>query len=151
MAAPPILTTIKKNNSNVDVVIAVSKLGNTLILDRVTGKSLFEMKKVLAPTSNVPGERTSHYQFQNEIPEPVCRNKITKNDLSDFLYVDKAKINEVFENSEYGFPNPPKIGIKNIHIGSCVRWAGASVDTQKNILYVSTDLFPYLVSHQTFF
>ncbi len=146
LAAPPILTTIKKNNSNVDVVIAVSKLGNTLILDRVTGKSLFEMKKVLAPTSNVPGERTSHYQFQNEIPEPVCRNKITKNDLSDFLYVDKAKINEVFENSEYGFPNPPKIGIKNIHIGSCVRWAGASVDTQKNILYVSTDLFPYLVS-----
>lgn len=146
LAAPPILTSIKKNNIEIDVVIAVSKSGNTIILDRVTGKSIFEMKKVLAPTSNVPGERTSYYQFQNEIPEPVCRNKITKNELSNFSYVDKVKINEVFENSEYGFPNPPKLGTKNILMGGCVRWAGASVDTEKNILYVSTDLFPQLVS-----
>ena len=146
LAAAPVLTSIKRNNLNIDVVVTVSKTGNTLILDRDTGKSLYEMKKVLAPTSNVPGERTSKYQFQNEIPEPVCRNKITESDLSNFSYVDRVKIKEIFENSEHGFPNPPKIGIKNIHIGSCVRWAGASVDTEKNILYVSTDQSPYIIS-----
>ena len=146
LAAAPILTTIKKNNKTIDVVVAVSKLGNTLVLDRESGKSLFDIKKVLAPTSNVPGERTSPYQIEISLPEPVCRNKLTKDELTNLTYVDKDKIHDVFENSEYGFPNPPKIGIKNINIAGCVRWAGASVDTENNILFVSTDQMPRLVS-----
>ena len=146
LAAAPILTTVKKNNQNIDVVVAVSKLGNTLILDRESGRSLFEIKKVLAPTSNVPGEKTSPYQFDITLPEPVCRNKLSKDELTNLPYVDKLKINKIFEDSELGFPNPPKIGIKNINIAGCVRWAGSSVDTEKNILYVSTDQMPRLVS-----
>ena len=48
------------------------------------------------------------------------------------------------ENTNYGFPTPYEIG-KNIQIGSCVRWAGASVDPDKNILYVSADSVPDLI------
>ena len=146
IAAAPILTTVKKNNQSIDVVVAVSKLGNTLVLDRESGRSLFDIKKVLAPTSNVPGERTSSHQIDVVLPEPVCRNKLTKDQLTNLPYVDKSKIDQIFEESELGFPNPPKIGIKNINIAGCVRWAGASVDTENNILYVSTDQMPRLVS-----
>ena len=31
------------------------------------------------------------------------------------------------------------MGKRNLTIGSCVRWAGGSIDTKNNILYVSTD------------
>ena len=145
IAAAYILTTVKKNNQSIDVVVAVSKLGNTMILDRRV-EDHYLILKVLAPTSNVPGERTSSHQIDVAIPEPVYENKLTKDQLTNLPYVDKSKIDQIFEDSELGFPNPPKIGTKNINIAGCVRWAGASVDTENNILYVSTDQMPKLVS-----
>ena len=45
------LTTIKKDNISIDVVIALTKLGNTIILDRVTGETIFDFVKKRAPTS----------------------------------------------------------------------------------------------------
>ena len=78
IAAAPILTMVKKNDKFIDVVVAVTKLGNTLILDRESGEPLFDIIKRRAPISNVPGERTSPYQLDISIPEPVCRNKFKK-------------------------------------------------------------------------
>ena len=146
VAATPILTTVKKGKQDIDVVVAVTKLGNTLILDRETGESLFDVKKVKAPTSNVPGEKTSPYQLAIDLPEPICRNKMTLDELSDLPYVNKDRLNKIFYESETGFPSPPKIGIKSIQIAACVRWSGATVDTKKNILYVNTDQQPSFVS-----
>ena len=145
IAAAPILTMLKRNDQFIDVVLAVTKLGNTLILDRESGEPLFDIIKRRAPISNVPGERTSPYQIDISIPEPVCRNKFKKEYLSDALDADdKEKLLNLIETSDFGFPNPPKIGKKNIQMAGCVRWAGASVDSEKNILYVSVDQFPYI-------
>ena len=145
IAAAPILTMVKKNDRFIDVVVAVTKLGNTIILDRESGEPLFDMIKRRAPISNVPGERTSPYQIDISIPEPVCRNKFKKEYLSDALDGDdKEKLLNLIETSDFGFPIPPKIGKKNIQMAGCVRWAGASVDTEKNILYVSVDQYPYI-------
>ena len=146
IAATPILTTINREMKEVDVVVAVTKLGNTLILDRETGESLFDIKKIRSPISNVPGEKTSPYQLDIYSPEPVCRNKMTLNELSDLPYVDKEKLKNSYLKSETGYPVPPKIGIKNIQLAGCVRWAGATIDTKKKILYVNIDQEPYFVS-----
>ena len=145
IAAAPILTMVKKNDRYIDVVVAITKLGNTLILDRESGEPLFDIIKRRAPISNVPGERTSPYQIDISIPEPVCRNKFKKEYLSDALDGDdKEKLLNLIETSDFGFPIPPKIGKKNIQMAGCVRWAGASLDSEKNILYVSVDQFPYI-------
>ena len=61
-------------------------------------------------------------------------------------YRHKKKLKEIFSKSETGFPIPPKIGTKNVQLAGCVRWAGASIDTKKNIMYVSADQSPYFVS-----
>ena len=41
------------------MVIAVTKRGNTIILDRLTGKSPFKIDFKLAPKSIVSGEKTA--------------------------------------------------------------------------------------------
>ena len=139
IASPPILTMIKKNNSLVDVVVAVTKLGNTIILDRETGEPIFDFIMELAPISNIPGERTSFYQNNIQLPEPVCRNRFKKDMLQNINKNNIKDFKNLIENSTNGFPTPPQLGKKNIQIGACVRWAGASIDTKKNILYVSSD------------
>ena len=145
IAAAPILTMLKRNDQFIDVVLAVTKLGNTLILDRESGEPLFDIVKRRAPISNVPGERTSSYQIDVTLPEPVCRNKFKKKYLNNLLDSDdKEKLLNLIDTSDFGFPTPPKIGKKNIQMAGCVRWAGATVDTEKNILYVSVDQYPYI-------
>ena len=144
MAAAPILTTIKKNNQEIDVVVAISKLGNTFILDRVSGEPIFDVVMKRAPTSKIPGERTSVYQPYIKLPEPICRNEFKKEYITNIGEKNYLHISSILQNANYGFPSPFEIGKKGIQIASCVRWSGASIDTNKNRMYVSADQKPYL-------
>ena len=145
LGAPPILTTIQKNNDSIDVVVAVSKLGNTIILDRVTGEPIFDFVKKRAPTSKIPGERTAIYQPDVKLPEPVCRNQFKKEYITNIGEKNYNYILSIVENANYGFPAPYEMERKNIAISSCVRWAGASVDPDTNRMYVSADNEPGLI------
>ena len=55
--ASPNLVTIMHDGQRVDAVAQVTKIGNTLLLDRVTGKPLFPFRLRRAPTARLPGER----------------------------------------------------------------------------------------------
>ena len=144
LGAPPILTSIKKNNLKIDVVVAVSKLGNVIILDRVTGEPIFDIVKKRAPTSKVPGEKTSIYQPDIKLPEPICRNKFIDEYITDIDDKNRDYIRTLIQDVNFGYPTPFEIGRKGIEIGNCVRWAGASVDTDNNSIFVSADQRPQL-------
>src|ERR1035438_5711136 len=49
--APPNLVTVMHDGKRVDAVAQVTKIGNTLLLDRVTGKPLFPYRLRRAPVS----------------------------------------------------------------------------------------------------
>jgi outer membrane protein assembly factor BamB/sugar phosphate isomerase/epimerase len=80
--APPNLATITRDGRRVDVVTAVTKIGNTLLLDRVTGKPIFPFRLRRAPTSEVRGERTWPYQPDPELPERFSKMESTEADLT---------------------------------------------------------------------
>ena len=54
--APPILGSITRNNKKVDIVIALTKLGNTIILDRLSGEPIYDFLLKKAPGSTIPEE-----------------------------------------------------------------------------------------------
>jgi hypothetical protein len=81
--APPNLATITRDGRRVDAVTAVTKIGNTLLLDRVTGKPIFPFRLRRAPTSTVPGEETWPYQPDPELPERFSTQEFKREDLTD--------------------------------------------------------------------
>src|SRR5665213_4352361 len=83
ISAPPNLATITRDEHKVDVVAATTKIGNTLLLDRVTGQPIFPFRLRRAPTSTLPGERTWPYQPDLELPEPFSKLVFTEDDLTD--------------------------------------------------------------------
>ena len=139
LAAPPILTMVKREGKYVDVVVSISKLGNVIILDRETGEPMFDIHYRLAPTSNIPGERTAPYQIEIKLPEKICRSEFKEKYLTNFDQEFKKRFINESKNYNFGYPSPPQLGKKTISIGSCVRWAGGSVDTKNNILYITSD------------
>ncbi|HIC76832.1 MAG TPA: pyrrolo-quinoline quinone, partial [Candidatus Dadabacteria bacterium] len=102
----PILTTINKYDKRIDVVVAVTKLGNTLILDRYTGEPIFDYEMKLAPVSKLPGEKTCDYQPSIKLPEPFARNVFKKDDVTNLSESSKEHILSILENSNYGFFQP---------------------------------------------
>ena len=106
---------------------------------------MFEFIKKRAPTSKIPGERTAIYQPSLKLPEPICRNKFKKEYITDIGNKNYNYVLSIVEKANFGFPAPYEIGKKNITISSCVRWAGASIDTNTNKMYVSADNLTSLI------
>ncbi|MBI3192507.1 MAG: PQQ-binding-like beta-propeller repeat protein, partial [Pedosphaera parvula] len=146
--APPILTTITRDGRKVDVVAAVSKIGNTLLLDRVSGKPIFPFRLRRAPTSTVPGEVTAPYQPDVELPQPFTRQEFTFDQVTDRDDEIREAVLGQVKSLQYGWflpINDRKVTVfYNVHGGA--EWTGACVDPTRGRLYVSANQVPWLMS-----
>jgi glucose dehydrogenase len=149
--SPPIVTTINKYNKRIDVVIAVTKLGNTLILDRYSGEPIFDYEMRLAPTSILPGEKTCEYQPDVKIPEPFAKNIFKAEDITNLNEESSKYISSIVDKSNYGFFATYEIEKDTIQYGDNggAQWTGASVDPYNNILYVTANNIPWIVGVNT--
>ena len=141
LPAPPILTSIIKNNNKIDVVVAPTKRSNTLILDRLTGEPVFDFRLRKAPISKLPGEKTNYYQPDLIIPEPFGRNIFTKKDLWSYDEEIEKEIKKKYKNYEYGFYQPYELGKKTLqyNFNGGAEWMGGSVDHHNGIMYVTSN------------
>jgi len=139
--SPPILTTIKKDSKLIDVVVAPTKIGNTLILDRLSGKPIFEYRMRKAPVGKISGEKTSAYQPDLRLPMPFL-DKSFNIDKIWFRNNDRKKqFLKNIKNFNFGFFETHEIGKKNIKIAGGASWPGASIDPDKNVMYVTSSRF----------
>ena len=145
LPAPPILTNLNLNNKKVDIVLTPTKRSNTIILDRLSGKPIFEYRLRKAPISILPGEKTSKYQPDLEIPEPFGKNTFSENDFWSFSNSELKKIRKKYENYNYGFYETYQLNRKNLQysFNGGAEWMGASVDHVNNIMYVSSNNIPW--------
>ena len=141
LPAPPILTSITKEKKKYDVVLTVTKRGNTLILDRLTGKPFFDILVKSAPISNIYGEITSPIQFDIKIPKPFSKQNFYFSDLKDMDKNFNDKTKEKLIKSKFGYFFAPDLDkdiiMYNFHGGA--EWMGASVDHDNQIMYVNSN------------
>jgi quinoprotein glucose dehydrogenase len=137
----PILTKIKKNNNFIDVVVTPTKLSNTIILDILTGLPIFDFRLRRAPTSKIPGEKTSTYQPDLNLPEAFSKNIFQIKDLWSSDTKEKEKLLEKYSNHNFGFFKTYELNKKNLqynfHGGA--EWMGGTVDQIKNIMYITSN------------
>jgi len=136
IASPPILSSIKKNDNIIDVVIAPTKSGNTIILDRLSGKPIFPFKLKRAETSLIQGEKTAAYQPNLEIPMAFEKVFFKIDDIRE-----KFQKNFLSNDYEFGWYKPPRLDKFHIRGGIIggAQWPGASVDHKNNIMYVTSN------------
>ena len=146
--APPNLVTVLHDGKRVDAVAQVTKLGNTLLLDRLTGKPLFPYRLKRAPVSKLPGEQTSPYQPVFSLPQPFTRQEWQPADATNLTPQAHAFVLQQVQAATYGWfkpfePGKPTI-YYNVHGGA--EWTGASFDPQTGLLYVSANEFPWMIT-----
>ena len=144
--APPNLVTVQRHGRRVDAVAQVTKLGNTLLLDRVTGEPLYDFRFVRVDTHALPGDTTAVYQPAPEIPPPFARQSYTKADLPADPAASAAVL-PLVERANLGpFPSfdeaRPTL-LFDIHGGA--EWTGAAADPD-GFLYVTSNEIPWSIT-----
>ena len=144
--APPNLVTVQRHGRSVDAVAQVTKLGNTLLLDRVTGLPLYDFRLQRIDSHSLPGDAMAPYQPAPELPEPFARQAYTERDLPS-LPGSRDPILPLFQRSNHGpFPSfdeaRPTL-LFNIHGGA--EWTGAAADTRGR-LFVTSNEIPWSIT-----
>jgi quinoprotein glucose dehydrogenase len=141
ISAPPNLATITRDGRRVDVVTAVTKIGNTLLLDRVTGKPIFPFRLRRAPASDVPGEQTWPYQPDLELPEPFSKLEFTEADLTDRTEEASEYARSRFKGMRTGRFMPCADGRPTLlfDVDGGAEWTGACIDAETGRLYVTAN------------
>jgi len=146
--APPNLATITRESRRIDVVAACTKIGNTLLLDRLTGKPIFPFRLRRAPTSHVPGERTWPYQPDVQLPEPFAKQEYTQADLTDRTPEAADYALTQFKSMRTGWFRPCAEGQATLYfnVDGGAEWTGACIDPETGRLYVSANHMGWAIS-----
>jgi len=146
--APPIVTSINKNGQKIDVVVAVTKLGNTIVLDLLSGQPIYDFHKKKAPRSKIPGEKTAYYQPDLKIPEPFSKQIFGLNEITNISDESEKYIRKKIKNSNYGFFKPHELNKENVFFGfhGGAEWMGASVNNKNSRMYVTSHNIPWITS-----
>jgi len=148
ISSPPLLATIKHDGRRVDVVVATSKISDTLLLDRTSGKPIFPFRLRRAPASDVPGEVTAPYQPDPELPQPFSKFEITADDLTTRTPEAAEYARTQFKSMRTGRFMPPAEGHATAYFGvdGGAEWTGGSVDPETGRLYISANQIPWAIS-----
>ncbi|WP_374759477.1 outer membrane protein assembly factor BamB family protein [Dyadobacter fanqingshengii] len=138
---PPNLITVKSNGKTVEAVAQATKDGLIFLFDRDTGKPLFDVKEIPAPTTNaLPGEQPWPTQPVPVKPAPFANQTLTEADITNRTPEAHAYVLDRFTNSIKGKKNqPPTLDGSLLYgIGGGAEWGGAAADPN-GIMYVNAN------------
>ena len=151
LSFPPLLTSLRYKKIFLDVVIVASKSGKVFILERSSGKSLFDYDFVEVPASSIPGEKTSRYQIKTIFPKTLTKFDIEEKELSNISLEINEFVKNKFKEYESGFYLPPKINKKILFrgISGGAQWFGGVVN-KEGILFLPINHIPWELNITTF-
>ncbi len=141
----PILVTLNANGTSRDVVVQLTKMGLTFVLDRQTGQPIFPVHETPVPASNVPGEAAWPTQPIPTKPPPLVRQSLTEADLTNTSPEAHEYALKEFRKYVAGptFTPPTLQGTLTQpgHLGGS-EWHGGSFNPLLNVLYVNVNDAP---------
>jgi quinoprotein glucose dehydrogenase len=146
--APPNLVTITRDGHRYDAVAQVTKLGNTLLLDRLTGKPLFPFRLRRALASKIVGEQTAEWQPDLALPQSFAPQEFSLNDITDITPDAHAFALKEVAGATFGWFKPFEDGVPLVFYGMWggAEWTGAAYDPRSSWLYVSANKLPWVVT-----
>jgi quinoprotein glucose dehydrogenase len=147
VAAQPSLITVRYNGQDVPAVAVNTKMGNLFVLDRVTGKPIYDVAERTVPKTDVPGEQSAPTQPFPSNP-PLAPQSLRSHDAWGITPEEKAACKERLDNLRTeGIFTPPSTTGSVIFPGNVggVNWGGAAFDPKHRLLVVATNRLATMV------
>ena len=142
LPAQPNLVVVMRDNSRIPAVAQVTKTGFVFLLDRLTGKPLFEVQERPVPRSKVPGEWSAPTQPIPVRPPPFARQSMTADEITNVTPESRQECMEIIKDVVVDGPMYRPIGLDPTVIfpgsNGGANWGGSSFDPQHQVLYVNS-------------
>jgi quinoprotein glucose dehydrogenase len=147
LPCPPVLVRVRHRGRVIAAAAQVTKTGLVFLLDRITGKPLFDVVERKAPASGVPGESTWPTQVFPVKPPPFARQLFDESQVTDISPEARASVLARLARLKAGpiFTPPSLEGtviLPGFHGGA--NWSGASFDPASGLLFVNSNDIPWL-------
>jgi quinoprotein glucose dehydrogenase len=144
----PMLTRIDVEGHHYDVVTTVTKMGNTLLLDRATGKPIHDFRRRRAPQSRMANDHMGDYQPDVELPEPLISLPWDPSRITQVSPEKRAFVEAQFSGpgTIYGRFRAPELNKDLVTFGvhGGAEWHGATVDPDGTV-YVPVNAIPWVL------
>ena len=147
--AAPNLIDITVDGKPIKAVAQVTKQAFVYVFDRVTGKPVWPIEEQPVPASSVPGERASKTQPFPTKPAPIDIQGVRDEDLIDLTPEIHQEAVDIIAKYDHGplFTPPSERGAIQVPgVAGGGNWAGAAIDPETGMLYVSTYRLPFVVT-----
>ncbi|MEZ5292780.1 MAG: pyrroloquinoline quinone-dependent dehydrogenase [Vicinamibacterales bacterium] len=145
--SPPTLVTVTRDGRAVEAVAQTTKYGDTFVLDRRTGESLFPIEDRPVPTSGVDGEYPAATQPRPLKPPPFTRQGLTEAMLTTRTPETHADVLARFRKMRSGMFEPPSLEGTIVFPGfdGGAEWGGSAFDPASGLLFVNANEMPWVI------
>ncbi|MDP7196191.1 MAG: hypothetical protein QF864_08365, partial [SAR202 cluster bacterium] len=152
IASPPIIHNLIIDKKIYEVVISVTKAGNTIILERNTGRPIFDITYRKAPKSNIEGISTSPFQIDLKKPERFSKIEFGIEDINELSNEKQDEIKNILKDSNYGWFETPSFEKRLIYFGvhGGAMWMGAAIDPINQFLFIPVNNMPWIIKPNIF-
>ncbi|MGH9658906.1 MAG: pyrroloquinoline quinone-dependent dehydrogenase [Bryobacteraceae bacterium] len=141
LPAAPNLVDVRRDGKLIPAVAQVTKTGFVFVLDRLTGKPLFDVEERPVPKSGVPGEQAWPTQPHPVKPPPFARQSMKREELTNVTPESRAFCEKLIDGAVFGSLFTP-IGLEPTVLfpgtNGGTNWGGASFDPETQTLYVNS-------------
>lgn len=149
LPAQPSLVTLTRDGAPLDAVVQVTKTGFIFVLDRETGKPIFEVEERPVPQDGAAGEFLSPTQPVPVAPPPLVPQHLTAEDAWGLTFWDRNACREkIAAARSEGLYTPPSAQgtIMFPFTGGGANWGGAAFDPATQKLYINTSRAAHLIT-----
>ena len=139
IAFPPVLADIEINNKIYKTLISSTKIGNVVMLERLTGKPIFDINLINTPKSKIISEIVSPFQLQINKPDPITKFEWTPKDMNELNNEYSKKILNNLGDYEYGLFTPPAPNKAFIYMAEGPIWEGGAYNSTNNKMYLAVN------------
>mgnify|MGYP000891205160 CR=1 FL=1 len=145
----PVVTELNLEGKKIPGLVQLTKSGNVLMFNRITGKLLSKVEDREVPASTLEGEHASPTQPYVLWPEPFSKQVVRKEDLTNIDAESHAFALNRFNTADAGWFIPPSLkGIIYYGIHGGAEWGGGSYDPNENIMYVNANELAWHITMQ---
>ena len=145
---PPALVTVRREGQMIDAVAQTSKDGKVFVFERETGESLFPLKEVPAPPSNVEGEILAETQIVPLEPPPFARQIFTEDMVTDRTQAAHndvlARLRSLVSGPQFTPPSTKGTVIFPGFDGGA-EWGGPAFDPESGLLYINSNEMAWIL------
>jgi len=142
LPAQPALVSVRRGGRDLPAVAQVTKQGFLFLLDRTTGRPLFDVEERPVPPSALEGEQAWPTQPVPVKPPPYARQGMRQEEITDVTPESRAECLEMTKGALFGeslfrpFGEQPAVLFPGLNGGA--NWGGAAFDPSTQVLYINS-------------